>query len=72
MKQNVLETTDSPWQGYSGCRGDSQHGTDVKSVDYGVSLWRLTPVSLLTGKVNLRKLINFSGLTFLSVKWSWW
>lgn len=38
MKQNVLKITDSPWQGYSGCRGESQHGTDVKSADYGVSL----------------------------------
>lgn len=38
MKQNVLKITDSPWQGYSGCRGESQHGTDVNSEDYGVSL----------------------------------
>ena len=29
---------------------------------------RLTPVSLLTDNVNLRKLFNFSGLTFQSVK----
>jgi len=38
MKQNVLKTTDSPWQGYSGCRGESQHSTEVQSRDYGVSL----------------------------------
>lgn len=38
MKQNVLKTIDSPRQGYSGCRGGGGHGTEVKSVDYGVSL----------------------------------